>query len=595
MSDCVICTEKFNKSTHKPFECKNCDDLCCRECHITYIKDRNVLDCMFCSSEHTIHDIYKNHTQTFIFSKGKFKDNGLREWEENSYYRLELTFFPETQVLIDNDNLADNYNNMIKDCRQEIKELKKNRKHILHLMKLIPNYPNPVSKVNKKLMKEYRDIRKENIQKIKELTQRISDLHMELSTRNLMRRAVQVAQQINRCCYNDCDGFLNNSWICNKCSKVSCKDCREPKEEEHECDEEKKKNVSFSMRTTQGCPECGVRIHRIYGCDQMYCPMCKIIFSYRTGFRLFGTVHQPDAVRDLRLGIMNRNGEVPRDPADIPCGGVSSLRMKFLKYSSELFSNEKISRIFNRLHFRAKTMKTPIPKCSEIYNNQLSILVKNRPIFGIIQGVFQAILEWEDGAVRYRVNDQEGFNLNMSTRKNYMNGKITEEQFRKSIYPKYKEYYKRRDLREMKSNMMVTLSDMMREHFNRDDWEIMTTKPSYFAELRTLVIDILKIIQIYNEEFIKIAKIYGKKIEIFYILEMHHYSQFWGSTYKLGMYENNSNNFQFRYLTANKILSKNLEYEFNNPWKTKFSHTHQNYYTVYSKMYTNYPFDLTVN
>jgi hypothetical protein len=79
-----------------------------------------------------------------------------------------------------------------------------------------------------------------------------------------------------------------------------------------------------------------------YGCEQMYCPMCKIIFSYRTGFRLFGTVHQPDAVRDLRLGIMNRNGEVPRDPADIPCEGVSGLRMKFATYTMDLYSNEKI-------------------------------------------------------------------------------------------------------------------------------------------------------------------------------------------------------------------------------------------------------------
>lgn len=594
MSDCVICTEKFNKSTRNPFECNNCDDLCCRECHMTYIKDRNVLDCMFCSSEHTIHDIYKNHTQTFIFSKGKFKENGLREWEENSYYRLELTFFPETQVLIDRDNLAKNYNNMIKDCRQVIKQMKNNRKNTLHLMKRLPNYPNPKSKVNKELLKEYKNIRKENLVKIKDLTQRISDLQMELSTRNLiMRRTVQVAEQINRCCYNDCDGFLNNSWICNKCSKVSCKDCREPKEEEHECDEEKKKNVSFSMRTTQGCPECGVRIHRIYGCDQMYCPMCKIIFSYRTGFRLFGIVHQPDAVRDLRLGIMNRNGEVPRDPADVPCGGVSGLRMKFATYTMDLYSNEKISRVLTKVHSRAKRLKNRIPQFSEIYNAQLSILVKNRPIFGIIHGVFQAILEWEDTAARYRVNDQDGFNLNKYYRKDYMNGEITEEKFKKLIYPSYKEFYKRRDLREMTSNMMVTLSDMMREHFDRDDWDIISRESTYIEQLKTLVIDIFKVIQIYNDEFIKIAKIYGKKIHVFYIVEVHHYSKFWGSSYKLAMYDNNTNNFQYRYLTAHKIISKNVNYDFKNPWKTNFSNRNNvnNYRTIYS----SFPFDLTVN
>ena len=112
--------------------------------------------------------------------------------------------------------------------------------------------------------------------------------------------------------------FYLKDWKCNKCDKITCKRCREIKEKDHVCDEDTVKTIQLAIRTSKPCPKCNERIHRIYGCDQVYCPLCKIVFSYSTGrLQIGGIIHQPDAINELR-----KNGRLHRDIRDIPCGGV---------------------------------------------------------------------------------------------------------------------------------------------------------------------------------------------------------------------------------------------------------------------------------
>ena len=85
--------------------------------------------------------------------------------------------------------------------------------------------------------------------------------------------------QIQKCMVSNCDGFLDSKWICNKCNKKTCSRCREVKEENHVCNEDTVKH-SVSNQNFKTLPKCSERIHRIYGCDQVYCPLCKIVFSY---------------------------------------------------------------------------------------------------------------------------------------------------------------------------------------------------------------------------------------------------------------------------------------------------------------------------
>ena len=50
----------------------------------------------------------------------------------------------------------------------------------------------------------------------------------------------------------------------------------------------------------------------------MWCPKCKIVFSYNTGMKqIGGLIHQPDALEDIRKKV-----SISRNPSDIQCGGV---------------------------------------------------------------------------------------------------------------------------------------------------------------------------------------------------------------------------------------------------------------------------------
>lgn len=330
---CQICTEDFNKSSNKIFECFSCKNICCIQCHKTYLEDRTICDCMFCNKHITIQNMIKFHTKTYIFSTGKYKNKGFREWESEVYFQLELSYFQQTQSIIDAEYEVEEIKKKINDV-QDIYDTKMSSIHTLNIKFRAIDINKKDEKY--KLAKEIDKIRSET-KKIK----KIMNKHKKLISRFNLSKINNIAfhqNEINKCCHKDCDGFVNSKWICNKCNQSSCKNCRESKEENHICDEEKIKNVKFALKTTQGCPKCGERIHRIFGCDQMYCPLCKIIFSYSTGKELKNTnIHQPDAVRELRL-----NGTLNRDVRDIPCGGINTYS---ILYSEISINKPKFSRI----------------------------------------------------------------------------------------------------------------------------------------------------------------------------------------------------------------------------------------------------------
>lgn len=115
-----------------------------------------------------------------------------------------------------------------------------------------------------------------------------------------------------------CTGFVNSATMrCIKCDGEMCSACHMAKPDAHKCKAEDVKTVEVLKRDTKPCPKCHIPIHKIDGCDQMWCIECHTAFSWRTLAIETARIHNPHYNQ-----FMRERGEVPRDPQDILCGGV---------------------------------------------------------------------------------------------------------------------------------------------------------------------------------------------------------------------------------------------------------------------------------
>ena len=120
------------------------------------------------------------------------------------------------------------------------------------------------------------------------------------------------------CPLNMCRGLVKNG-RCGACKKTICAKCREERLEEHECNKDLLETFKFLKRDTKPCPKCKTLIHKIDGCDQMFCIKCKTAFSWRTLSIQRGLIHNPHyyeymaqlngTMRGIQIGVNDPCGE----------------------------------------------------------------------------------------------------------------------------------------------------------------------------------------------------------------------------------------------------------------------------------------------
>jgi hypothetical protein len=142
----------------------------------------------------------------------------------------------------------------------------------------------------------------------------------------------EVKKFVRKCPIEDCRGFLSTQWKCGTCEVNICKNCNEVKDISHiECDPDKVKTMELINKDTKPCPTCGTMIHKLNGCDQMFCVDCHTAWSWKLGTIENGVIHNPHYYDFLRK---QNNGFIPRNPGDNPCGqrlpGYHLLRQHFV-------------------------------------------------------------------------------------------------------------------------------------------------------------------------------------------------------------------------------------------------------------------------
>jgi len=134
------------------------------------------------------------------------------------------------------------------------------------------------------------------------------------------------------CPVEACKGFLSTQYRCGTCLKQFCSACRELKAEHHNCDPDVLASIQAILSDSRACPGCGMSINRVSGCDQMYCTLCDVPFSYSTGRRIQGVIHNPhyfERLRQLRANEGDAAGGAAQE-AQEECGRWPSMRFDWL-------------------------------------------------------------------------------------------------------------------------------------------------------------------------------------------------------------------------------------------------------------------------
>jgi hypothetical protein len=285
---CPICIEPYNKVANTQIKCCFCDKDACRRCIQTFLTaSTNDPHCMHCNKLWEREFIDDNLTITY-------RMNDYKKHRENILLDREIALMPATQ-----------------HRAQQIREAEKLERELLP----------PFDAQLKALYAES-----------SELTRKINAVYALKNDAQYNIRLLRTGQGkkekvevnfIRKCPDGDCRGFLSTAWKCGLCSKWACPDCHEIKGEnrdaEHTCKPENVATAKLLAKDSRPCPGCATLITKIEGCDQMWCPQCHTPFSWRTGQKETGVVHNPHFYEWQRK--MN-NGVAPRALGDVACGGI---------------------------------------------------------------------------------------------------------------------------------------------------------------------------------------------------------------------------------------------------------------------------------
>ena len=285
---CPICVEPYNKMANTEVDCQYCNKSACRRCVQTFLTNTtNDPHCMHCSRGWEREFIDDNLTMAY-------RMNEYKKHRENVLLDREMALMPATQHFAEAIRSAEKMEN-----------------------ELLP----PLDIQLKELYLKQDEISKE-INRVYVLRSEILYQTRLLRTGQGDKAKVEV-NFVRKCPDGDCRGFLSTAWKCGLCSKWACPDCHEIKGEtrdaEHTCNPDNVATAKLLAKDSRPCPGCGTVITKIEGCDQMWCSQCHCAFSWRTGRKETGVVHNPHFYEWQRK---QNGGVAPRVAGDVPCGGI---------------------------------------------------------------------------------------------------------------------------------------------------------------------------------------------------------------------------------------------------------------------------------
>lgn len=432
---CSICTESYNHSTRSPITCSACDHVACKECVRRFLLLSPTLPtCMNCKVRLPLQFLVKHLNRSWVLATYKTKMTEILSSNQ-------MGLLPETQVHVESAIRREKLSVETTKCQRDIKAL---QQQILRLKMTVQ--ANSILMRGEPLPDRYRNY----------VTQQDA---LELDTRRKF---------IMACPLESCRGFLSTQYKCGTCQKQICSDCLCLRQDDHVCVEDDRLSAEMIKRDTKPCPKCGTRIHKIDGCDQMYCTnqqegvYCNTAFSWKTGQIATGTIHNPHFYE-----LQQKQGIQMRNVGDIQCGGVprinNALRILQFAYDYNQIRTEKVAFESGACPGEGwgycngkKGLGWYNTKIVEYDTELRAVLVRtHRRISELVQ--------YTATDYRERVRSHEG-NL-LRIRISYMRNHITKEVFSDLIYKEETNHLRRVDIQQIMELLSIsgieTFVDMM--------------------------------------------------------------------------------------------------------------------------------------
>ena len=310
MEDCLVCCEKLNKSNHKKIICGYCNFLACKTCVQKYLMESSQdPNCMNCKKIFTRDFLNDTCTKVFINTE-------LKTHRETVLLDRQKCLIPETQPYVILEKEKEKLYNQVKKIEAEKAEISK-----MVILK------------DAEIHKIYNEINRLRVDNTGNVVNTLGE-----SSESVRKKFIR------KCPMNECKGFLSSRWKCGLCETNICNKCNENMEEiEHICKPENVASMELLNKDTKPCPACGTMICKISGCDLMWCPDCHTAFSWNKGTIDTGVNHNPhyyDYMRSQNGGVM------PRNPRDVPCGGLPDLYI-IRTQLSRILKTETLTLIYN--------------------------------------------------------------------------------------------------------------------------------------------------------------------------------------------------------------------------------------------------------
>ena len=489
--ECDICLENFNNTNKIQIKCEYCEMKACSACCIRYMSENDKIQCMnvSCNREWSyrflinsfntislqkkIKEIYSNrlfnnekiHFKTRMEYDNKLNILNLKLHKCNNEYNMNNEIYDTfkgyklTHSGLEDENDLNKLSDMFQELNMKVNEIFENENENENEEKIKKFIHEFIDNINRDIIKKeenylgfaYENVIKYEIYLYKSL-KHISNTKNELENQldelwDDIENGIKLPEVLSFKCPNyECMGMYNvNNFKCLVCNNDICSSCRELKDHEHKCNSNTVETLKLLNVDSKPCPKCYTVIHKIDGCDQMWCTSCHTAFSWRSGL-IETKIHNPHYYEWLRT--ISEGGVIPRNDGDNQngCGPeeLQFISMEEYNYKVNVHYDQLYKIVFKELEI--DNSSDELLKMIDKINIDLSER--------IYICVFSILFMREKLLFAYGTENNNLNNFDVCI--NYLNKRITDHQYKKYLRKENKKILFNADVLEL-INLMIEM------------------------------------------------------------------------------------------------------------------------------------------